>query len=428
MVFPPRTLANVRSPKLSSTSGRWYRYYAGFAPEFVDDILDAYAPQAAWNILDPWMGSGTTLAVGAARGYQVAGVDLNPAMVVVAKGRLIANDTIKSIDTLSADLLRHWRPASPDSADPLRHWFDAVSTRQLRGLINRVNRVLVSNTPGTAVPADVTGYSSLACLYYVALFDLTTSALKRYLSQNPTWLKRAENYDGEVALTRAEIGEGFTKSVEKLLLYRTAAGGIDLDAHDAAQINQGDTKALPYADDSFDFVISSPPYLTRLDYVMGHAPELAVLGWDGEAIRRLRGQMIGTPTMNGNRSPNKRLGARAELTLEAIANHGSYAAKSYYEPNSRQYFNAMADAFDEIDRVTKPGSDIIMVVQDSRFKDVHIDLAACLQDLGKVRGWESGPQKNFQNVRSMAQLNTKAHKIARTTKPVESIITFTTAR
>jgi len=420
MVEPSLDL--VRSPKLSASGPRWYRYYAGFDPRFVSDVCDVFEVTDQSAVLDPWMGSGTTLGVAATRGAQVTGVDLNPAMVIVAKGRLLATDTIASLEPLGLELASGYRRVTfRGREDPLRHWFDQESSALVRGLAQQIRNAL---TASTSWPIDVNTASSLSSFYFVALFEAVTQAVRAYSSRNPTWIKRAISYDGVVAISRQQLAQDFAASVKRLSVYLRSSRMISVENHDRAELGTGDSRTLSFADNSFDAVVTSPPYLTRLDYVVGHAPELAVLGFDGSQIRELRDSMIGTPTRKTEDAADIALGAVATDLLDRVRNHGSYAAKSYYEPNFRQYFNGMARSLAEIDRLTKPGGSIVLVVQDSRFKEIHVDLAAALVDMGRSRGWEVGPRKDFVNVRSMAQLNKNAHPLARSTKPIESAITF----
>lgn len=416
-----RSLDLVRSPKLSPVGPKWYRYYAGFDPGFVSDVCDALGVEEGAAVLDPWMGSGTTLGVAATRGVEVAGIDLNPAMVVVAKGRLLATDTLTTLEPLGAEILSGATDVVYPGVDPLRHWLDEESTKWVRALASQIRKAL---TTDEAWPCDVDELSSLASFYFVALFEAVTQALRSYGSRNPTWIKRATAYDGAVELSKSQLNSAFTASVKRLAVYLRSARNITPETHDAAVLSTGDSRSMPFDSSTFTSIVTSPPYLTRLDYVVGHAPELALLGYDGADIRVLRDRMIGTPTRKDEASEDGALGKVAEELLNRVRDHDSYAARSYYEPNFRQYFVGMAKSFDEIERVGKPGASVLLVVQDSRFKDIHIDLAAALTSMGEDRGWQPGPRKDFVNVRSMAQLNTNAHHLARSTKPIESAISF----
>ena len=87
----PSLPATVSCPKLPRHS-KGYRYYAGYSRPFVYDILSRWPSHAL--VLDPWNGSGTTTTVAAELGLECVGVDLNPAMVVVARAALISEEDI----------------------------------------------------------------------------------------------------------------------------------------------------------------------------------------------------------------------------------------------------------------------------------------------------------------------------------------------
>lgn len=418
-------MSRLRSPKLPATGSRsWYRYYAGFSPQFVADSHTMLGLRPSDRVLDPWMGSGTTLSVVAARGSAVAGLDLNPAMAVIARGRLIAKDTEESIEPLAQEIVKHWRPNRHSGKDLLRNWFDEPTTALLRGLVRRIDRVLIVDDSDPFAKAN--SMSSLAAFFYVAMFEAATGALKAFGSRNPTWIKRGVPDGGTVALTKVDISAAFLKAVDRLLAHIKYNSRISLDVRDRCSASIGDSRAQPLADQSFDAVITSPPYLTRLDYVIGHLPELALLGLSHEDVQLLRRGMIGTPTMRSGTVTHRAIGSHAEATLARVREHGTYAARSYYEPNFRQYFDGMAASIAEIERVCKPASKVVLVVQDSRFKDVHIDLAASIRAMAEEHHWRFLGKKDFVSVRSIAQVNSRAHEVARSIKPVESVLVLAT--
>ncbi|WP_136706203.1 class I SAM-dependent methyltransferase [Agromyces sp. H66] len=413
----------VRSPKLAPTQARrWYRYYAGYAPEFVDDVCGQL--DATQRVLDPWMGSGTTLAVAASHGHTASGLDLNPTMVVIAKGRLLADDTIASVDAICSDLLRYLNIRRDNmETEPLTQWFTPATASTIRAMASRIDELLIA--PVSAASDKANAMSSLAAFFYVALFEATTAQLKTFQSRNPTWLKRGEQSTGAISVNTEEIASAFIQSVRRLKTHVATSGRITTRVRNRASLLAGDSRSLPFDDDSHDLVISSPPYLTRLDYVVGHLAELAVLGSTGLEIRALRDSMIGTPTM-GRSIFDRNLGAVTEALLDRVTNHPSRAASTYYEPNFRRYFEGMQESLKEIQRVCRPDTNVVLVVQDSRFKDVHIDLASALTDMAQHLGWRKAGQRDFVNVRSMAQLNKRAHTVARTTKPIESVLNLVT--
>ena len=64
-----------------------YYYYAAFAQSFVDEKICELGLPAGSLILDPWCGSGTTLASARRYGHPSFGCDINPVSVVLTKSR-----------------------------------------------------------------------------------------------------------------------------------------------------------------------------------------------------------------------------------------------------------------------------------------------------------------------------------------------------
>lgn len=57
---------------------------------------------------------------------------------------------------------------------------------------------------------------------------------------------------------------------------------------------RGDARALPLISESVDAVMTSPPYLTAIDYLRGHRMSLVWLGHSVSELRELRGRNIGS--------------------------------------------------------------------------------------------------------------------------------------
>ena len=414
---------DISSPKLTpSTSRRWYKYYAGFSTNFVDDVMgELFGGRQTLNILDPWMGSGTTLSVAASRGHTAIGLDLNPAMVVVAKGRLIAADTETSLTALAKDIVARWVVKEVDKLDPLSQWFEATTTKYIRAGANIIQNMLA--TPSESARQKVVEMSSLAAFFYVALFETVSGSLRSFGSRNPTWIKHSGIGMGNVSVEPQLLKDRFLSTVNRLVQHLEETNYLDITARNHARVKLGDSRSLDIEDGSMDVVLTSPPYLTRLDYVVGHLPELALLGLGPAEVKELRQKMIGTPTMGSSRSSSA-IGSVAEGVLQAVHAHDSYAAKSYYEPNFRQYFEGMSDSISELSRVVRDSGDLLVVVQDSWFKGYRLDLAACIVGIASEHGWSLVGSKAFTSVRSMVQINPKASEMARKSKPVESVLHF----
>ena len=123
------------NPKRAHGQGHeWYPYYAGFSVPFVHEVLARFSlPQGA-TILDPWNGSGTTTACAVKQGYRAVGIDINPAMSLLAAGRLCSPE---ELDTPLAAILNRLTPVPAGREDPLAIWFGPRSAGLLRALARR---------------------------------------------------------------------------------------------------------------------------------------------------------------------------------------------------------------------------------------------------------------------------------------------------
>ena len=109
----------------------WYRYYAGYSAGFVEQALKESAATAKL-VLDPWNGTGTTTVVAASKNIPAIGFDVNPALVVVSRARLLGAGVWASIDPLGEDVVAHAASVELDD-DPLRFWFTQQAASSIRG-------------------------------------------------------------------------------------------------------------------------------------------------------------------------------------------------------------------------------------------------------------------------------------------------------
>ena len=178
----------------------------------------------------------------------------------------------------------------------------------------------------------------------------------------------------------------------------------------ATRISTGDSRDLPLNDDSVEAVVSSPPYCTRIDYGISMRPELAVLRFSNEDMATLRNQMVGTPTMTDESMDPNNLGDLATGFLDQVKGHSSQASSTYYLKYFRQYYNAMHASIAELRRVTRIGAPVLLVVQDSFYKEIHNDTPAMLAEMASLAGFKHTERHDFQIPRTKAAVNPRVRK------------------
>ena len=422
-----RRILSVRSPKLSSDrSNDWYRYYAGYSSGFVHDALESLELDEKAIVLDPWNGAGTTTAVAQRQGLGGLGYDANPALVVIARARLLASDVTESLAPLADDILDHAASVRNESegTDPLEVWFDARSARQTRHIERAVRHVLVNEDADADLPSEfsVNGISSLAAFFYVALFDAVRGVLRPFMSSNPTWIKTPASED-RVAVDSQTLDRSFKAAVDQLVPKLSTEPCAQ--AFDRVTVDVASSESLPLPDDSVQGAITSPPYCTRIDYVVATRPELAVLGLDASAVRLLRTRMLGTPTiLPQTPDESDEWGVTARSLLARIAAHSSHASGSYYRKHFTQYFDSLMTSLKELRRVICGHGGVVIVVQDSYYKELHIDLAQIVCEMCECLGWRLRESRVFSIARTKAAIHRSSRSWRSSFSATESVLLF----
>jgi hypothetical protein len=174
------------------------------------------------------------------------------------------------------------------------------------------------------------------------------------------------------------------------------------------QIATALSSALPVPDGSVDVVLTSPPYLTRIDYAVAYTRELAVLGHDIAKDRTLRAALMGTTLIRGDADSSLRIGETASTLIKDVTSHSSKASSGYYRKQVLQYLRDLTAGLDEVTRVTKDGAIFHLVVQDSYYKDIPVKLADICAEECVLRGWSLVDRDPYVVKRTLTSVNTAA--------------------
>lgn len=248
-----------------------------------------------------------------------------------------------------------------------------------------------------------------------ALFPFSRRLLKASRTKNPSWFKQDATLEG-VALVREELFAMWRLLLGKISLWRSTredAEGV------AISIDRGDSRRALGRKDTFDGLLTSPPYLTRLDYVQATLPEFLLLKeFDSVPnMQRLRRSMLGSPlTSERPRQSLEKLPESILGLLSRIEAHPSKASASYYHRFFSTYFVDLQTSMRNISKVLKEGSPGCMVVQSSHYKEIEINLAWIITTLGDEIGLRHMKTIEFSSNRSMSLVNTRAHEDARKPK------------
>jgi SAM-dependent methyltransferase len=227
----------------------WYWYKEGFGRGMADYALDLFSASRDSIVLDPFCGVGTTLLACKQRGMSAVGFDVNPLAVTVARAKTYDYN----LDDLSGavkDALG-WRVPIPREL-PRGDFLRKAFSRPNLGIISAYRDKI-------ATIED----SKVRDFLLLALIDSATKC---------SWTVK----DG--ALLRIErrpvppVGKLFKWKIRKML-HDLKKNPLPLAP---VKVEQADARSLPMEDGSVDFVITSPPYLNKIEYSRMYRLELSL--------------------------------------------------------------------------------------------------------------------------------------------------------
>ncbi len=414
----PETLADAHTAKrgqLERTGVHsWHTYYAGYAEGFVADVLSLLA-RPGDLVLDPWNGSGTTTFVAQRHPVYSIGVEINPVMALHAQAKdlhfihhvhSLANEAERIVE--QARLLLD-RPAKQQ--DDINDW---VATEPLSALIALRDMIRTDyrkvKSSGLAVPAkqvESRDSSHSKALFFSALFQVLRAVGSFSRGSNPTWLAKQER--ARPASTE-HVFQEYLRTVRSMLEdLETAA--VSVDRPSDYRVITGDARCLPLPSSSVDIVVTSPPYLTRIDYAYSTKPELLLLGNDEQAVDTLRRKTTGAPVIvDKSIEPETGWGPTCNAILDAVLQHSSKASRSYYLPFYLQYFRDINVSLREIQRVLKEEARVVIVVQSSYYKEVEIPLGEIYVEMAAALGLGAEIARREVVRQHMAHINTKSRQ------------------
>jgi SAM-dependent methyltransferase len=339
------------------------------APSIIQHRLKSTKPM---RVVDPMVGSGTTIVTARLYGHQAIGFDTDPLALLIATvwSSDIDPDSLRklAIRTLN-DARVCYRSLTTGKAYPqganqetqafIRFWFDATNRRQLTALASSIKRVGEPNVQ--------------AILWCAFSRMIITKSAGVSLAMDVSHSRPHKVYS--VAPIRPF--EKFQSALEQVLRGSHFSSSHNLPA---AVVRRGDARAIPLNDSSVDLVITSPPYLNAIDYLRGHKLSLVWMGHQIDELRKLRSGNIGSERSHGS-SASASNRAAIERVLGSFADLPARAQAMLV-----QYFGDMDRVLAEISRILKHAGTAVIVVGNSTIRGIFIRNSRMLTHLARGNG------------------------------------------
>lgn len=265
------------TPNSSELVHNWSPYVQGFSANFVQSQIDKYEESySSISIHDPFAGSGTVLVQSKLNGIPSSGTELNPLLQFIANSKMSSWNLAPNflMDTYER-LPKGKKIDAPDFLKSEKH-FKPKILKNLELLKGRI----FSFTPMT--DDEQIALNLIKVAFASILIDC--SNLKRspslgYVNKDladDTPYTLIKNKLSQISSDLVALQENYAESIPVLCEVFTA------NARDYLHQNQ------------YDLVITSPPYMNGMDYVINYKIEMAWLDFadDQKSLKAIKDDMV----------------------------------------------------------------------------------------------------------------------------------------
>ncbi len=380
---------------------RWSPYVQGFSSKFAQNVFEQYQPEYAQPVVfDPFAGSGTVLAQAKLNNFESYGVELNPLLHFVAQtkvqtwrvnplrltkvvGNLSKTHTFKAPAFLKTE--KQFNPAVLRNLEILKSGIDNFSPaspedKQIKDLMLMAF---------AAILIDCSNLKRTPCLGY--------SRKKVVADEAPFTLFHRKT--GEIA--------NDLRILQSKYRHVTAQSAVVLG------------NSLNYShQNTYNLVITSPPYMNGLDYVMNYKIEMGWLEFADthKQLKRVKDAMVVCDNVSKglirNFSVNEKRYSNPWLEeIKANIQANIIRRGSYRRPDMpeivHKYFDDMHKVMRRVVEAIAPGGRFILVVGDSLIADVYLptdlllakiglELGLSIEKIEKARDRRSGQVRSYR--------------------------------
>ncbi len=399
-------LADAPNPKpLAADKARFGKLaslYTSFSCDFAGYALDICIGAGCKRIVDPFGGMGTVAEAGRSKALQLDLGDFSPFAALSCAFRSAPQDDILQCTEFVQRL------AIEIGADDEQEFFSQLFCAAGVKTSSSFALTLKSPTAPEHRNAALTVY--LAALSRIRLY-------KGFAGSNPTWVKRPDAI-ADSAATRDAV-------IETLGTVRAYVAHLpSLHVENRTRATWSSLESGSYEPGSIDAIVTSPPYANRTDYIRHYLPAsellLAAAGCDE---RTIRSEQIGTPLIRTDQ-PSRPLPASVTSILDRIRTHHGYASERYYYKGFLYYFSDMADALARMRSWLRPGGLLLMVVQDTYYKDLYVPTADMLVDIADRCGFRAVGRQDWRVNQRLSSLSPHSRRRMPSRALSESLIAF----
>jgi DNA modification methylase len=361
---------NFHGEKGNYASHHLHAFAARFPPQLPRAFIRGLTSHGD-IVLDPMMGSGTTVVEAWLEGRRGIGLDIDPLALRLCRVKTTplrieqlqkATENIVSraqklakAKTIEKHLAQRFDERTKAFID---YWFPPTTQRELMALVLAIESVS---------EASVRQFLALTLSSIVITKSGGVTRARDLAHSRP-------HLDKEKVPKNAL--EQFSLRLQKNL---STIAELTLNNALAAPL-AGDAQFMPIADGVIDLIVTSPPYANALDYMRAHKFSLVWLGQSVDNLSKLRAEYIGSERVKGTAFAT--LPTRPEEIIQRLAQQDRNKGEIL-----RKYFTEMTAVFAEMYRVLRADAAAIVVVGPSIMRGVNVQTHDCLADIAAALGF-----------------------------------------
>ncbi len=361
---------------------RWYRFVLSYPDHLVSQMISRFGIKKRHTVLDPFVGTGTTLVECKKSGIDSVGIDANPVTAFASRVKTTWDIDLAEFDRRREELLMSVREglwsigrqyAHQLSFDDLlprgQILFDQdVDDENIRRLLpkNWIGEIPLQKTLLVKQAIDALPDDSITDIFRLALAAVVVTDISN-LGFGPEVYAAKRRKDADVYGVYAE-------KLRQIRQDLVQVHGIPNPGR--TSVHYGDARQLAtLIQGPVDYVITSPPYPNEKDYTRITRLELILLGFISKKsdIRQVKKEMIRSHTRNVyvadddsdfvSDVPEIQEIAQ-EIERRRIERGATSGFERLYHRVVTEYFGGMYQALEQLQHVMPSGGKLALVVGD----------------------------------------------------------------
>jgi len=390
------------TPNINEHIHRWAPYVQGFSASFVQSIIDQYKDEYSDPIiLDPFAGCGTVLVQAKVNGYKSFGTELNPLLQFIADTKLNCWDVFPNYFLRVYNSMPRDKRSSAPSFLKSEIQFNKGVLKNLEIIKGGIESIEVKNEKQkkakdllrlafSSILIDCSNLKRSPCLGYCKDRKVDDTAPFVLLNQ------KIHQIADDLRIIQSQYRH-FIKTESRVIL----------------------ANAMTFKHDKrFDIVITSPPYMNGLDYVINYKIEMGWLGFvkNHKELKKIKNEMVVCDNVS------KGLIKEFYKSRSTYTNHWIEKIKHDIEKNIEKrgsyrrkdmpyivhkYFHDLYTVMKNVVSSLAPSGRFILVVGDSLIADVYVptdlliakiglDLGLEIEKIEKARERRSGQIRSYR--------------------------------